>query len=514
MAPQRDRLLGVDLGAGSLKASVIDGGGRLIGEASEPIATRIPHAGWSEQDPEDWVRAFCKAVPAALAAARLEPQGLAGIGLSAGAHIPVLTDADGRVIRPAILWNDQRSIVEAQELREAAGELILRTSLNRANPTWTLAMLKWLQRHEPDNMRRVRRLYIAKDYLRHRLTGDWHSDFSDAIGALMGDVATRNWSAELCRLIGWPIETLPPLAEPAALAGRITAETARAAGLVEGLPVVVGSNDTTVELYGVGAIRPGQGAIKLATAAVLYLATQGPEVHPPVSCYPHIMPGMFYCATGTNSCASAHRWLRDEVFLPEAKAAGADGSRVFAAMDRMAAAVPPGSAGLVFHPYLQGERGPHWDPHLRASFIGLTMQHGRAHFVRALYEGIAFSVRDLLDAARGQGLAFSGFRLIGGGARSALWRQIIADVLGVAIEQPEHGDASFGAALVAGVGVGLFPSFTAAVERSVRIAGRAEPDARRHRFYSELFAIYQETTRRLQPLDHRLHALIETGVPS
>jgi xylulokinase len=514
VAAARDRLIGVDLGAGSLKASVIDGTGRLLGEASEPIATRIPHPGWSEQDPADWYRAFCKAVPAALAAARTEPARLAGLGLSAGAHIPVLVDGTGQVLRPAILWNDQRSIEEARELREAAGELIVRTSLNRANPTWTLAMLKWLGRHEPEVARRTRRLFIAKDYLRHRITGDWHSDFSDAIGALMGDVATRNWSAELCRLIGWPIETLPPLLDPAAIAGKVGAEAARDAGLPEGLPVVTGSNDTTVELYGVGAIKAGQGAIKLATAAVVYLATDGPAVHPPVSCYPHIMPGMFYCATGTNSCASAHRWLRDEFFLPAVAAAGGDGSRAFAEMDRMAASAPPGSDGLLFHPYLQGERGPHWDPHLRASFIGLTMRHGRAHFVRALYEGIAFSVRDLLEAAQAEGLAFSGFRLIGGGARSALWRQIIADMLGVEIEQPENGDASFGAALVAGVGTGVFPSFEAAIERSVRIIGRAEPDARRHRFYSELFAIYREATRALQPLDHRLHALLEKDLPA
>jgi len=514
MATAGDAVLGVDLGAGSLKASVIDGAGRLLGEAAEPIATAIPHPGWSEQDPESWYRAFCKAAPAALAAAGLEPRRLAGLGFSAGAHIPVLLDAENRVVRPAILWNDQRSIEEARELRESAGDLIVRTSLNRANPTWSLAMLKWLKRHEPDAMRRVRRLCIAKDYLRFRVTGDWHSDFSDAIGALMGDVRTRGWSAELCRLIDWPVETLPPLLEPAAIAGGVSAATARATGLPEGLPVVTGSNDTTVELFGVGAIRPGEGAIKLATAAVVYLATQGPAVHPPVSCYPHIMPGMFYCATGTNSCASAHRWLRDEFFLPAVKAAGGDGSRAFAEMDRAAGAIPPGSDGLVFHPYLQGERGPHWDPHLRASFIGLTMRHGRDHFVRALYEGIAFSVRDLLQAAKREGLSFSSFRLIGGGARSALWRQIIADVLGLAVEQPENGDASFGAALVAGVGTGLFPSFAAAVERSVRILGRAEPDPARHRFYGELFEIYEAATKALQPLDHRLHALLAKGAPA
>lgn len=504
-------LLGVDLGAGSLKATVIDERGAAKGEASAPISTSMPRQGWSEQDPEQWFAAFCKAVPAALAAAKLDPAQLLGIAISAGAHIPVLLDAEDRVIRPAILWNDQRSAREAQELREEAEPLVLRTSLNRPNPTWTLAMLKWLGRHEPDAVRRTKRLFIAKDYLRFRVTGDWHSDFSDAIGALMGDVATRGWSPALCRLIGWPEATLPPIADPTAIVGQVTPAAARAAGLVAGIPVVTGSNDTTVELFGVGANRAGQGAIKLATAAVVYLATDGPAVHPPVSCYPHIVPGMFYCATGTNSCASAHRWLRDQFFLPGAAAREAT---LFAEMDRMAAEIPPGADGLIFHPYLQGERGPHWDPLLRASFIGLTMQHGRAHFVRALYEGIAFSVRDLLEAAQREGLSFSGFRLIGGGARSATWRQIIADVLGVEIEQPENGDASFGAALVAGIGVGLFPDHRAAVERCVRIVGRATPDMARHRFYSELFAIYREATGRLQPLDHRLHELLKTGVPA
>lgn len=506
----QDHLLGVDLGAGSLKATVIDGQGVAKGEASAPVATSMPRQGWSEQDPEEWFAAFCDAVPRALAAAGLAPDRLRGIGVSAGAHIPVLLDAEDRVVRPAILWNDQRSAREAQELREEAEALVLCTSLNRPNPTWTLAMLKWLGRHEPEAVRRTKRLFLAKDYLRFRITGDWHSDFSDAIGALMGDVATRDWSPALCRLIGWPEASLPPLADPTAIVGQVTLAAARAAGLAAGTPVVAGSNDTTVELFGVGANRPGQGAIKLATAAVVYLATEGPEVHPPVSCYPHLIPGMFYCATGTNSCASAHRWLRDRFFLPGAEARAAV---LFDEMDRMAAEIPPGADGLIFHPYLQGERGPHWDPLLRASFIGLTMQHDRGHFVRALYEGIAFSVRDLLEAAQRKGLSFSGFRLMGGGARSATWRQIIADVLGVEIEQPENGDASFGAALVAGIGVGMFPDHKTAIERCVRILGRASPDAARHRFYSELFGIYRAATEGLQPLDHRLHALLEAGVP-
>src|SRR5262249_7402464 len=228
------------------------------------------------------------------------------------------------------------------------------------------------------------------------------TDYSDAVGALMADDRTKSWSPALCDLVGWPIEKLPPIVRPTDVVGTVSEVAAKATGLVAGIPVVCGSNDTTVEVFGAGAVEPGMGAIKLATAGVLFLATEGPSVNPPISCYPHIVDGMYYTATGTNSCASAHRWLRDNFFLP---ASGGDGGAAFAEMDRLAAGIAPGSEGLIFHPYLQGERAPYWDPLLRGDFIGMTMRHSRAHFARALYEGIAFSIRDLLEAARALGLS-------------------------------------------------------------------------------------------------------------
>lgn len=504
-------LLGVDLGAGSLKATIVDDDGRVAGEGSQPIETSMPKFGWSEQDPDSWFEALCRAIPQALKGAGIEPGAIAGVGLSAGAHIPVLTDAHGKVLRPAIMWNDQRSAAEARELHEAAGELILARSLNKVNPTWTLAMLKWLGRHEPETVAKVGRLYLAKDYLRSRLTGTWETDYSDVLGALMADDATRDWSPELCRLIDWRADTLPPVVRPEAVVGGVTAAAAAQTGLAEGTPVVCGSNDTTVEFFGVGALRPGMGAVKLATAGVLFLATEGPSVNPPISCYPHILDGLYYTATGTNSCASAHRWLRDRFFLGANGPEEGRGAAAFAEMDRLAAGIPAGSEGLLFHPYLQGERAPYWDPLLRADFLGMTMRHQRGHFARALYEGIAFSIRDLLEAARGLGLEFTTIRLMGGGARSATWRQIIADVTGLEIERPANGDASFGAALVAGVGVGVFEGPRQAVERCVRILDRCQPDPERHRLYSELFALYKEAQAALAPINHKLHALVETG---
>ncbi|HQT64234.1 MAG: xylulokinase [Acidocella sp. 20-57-95] len=487
-------LLGVDLGAGSLKATIINESGTVAGEGSFPVSTAMPRPGFAEQDPAEWWTALCQAVPAALAAAGIAASEIAGVGVSAGAHIPVLLDEAGAVIRPAIMWSDQRSAAQAETLQAQAGEMITRTSLNRVNPTWTLAMLAWLQAHEPDNMARVKRLMLAKDYLRYCLTGTWETDFSDAVGALLADDATKGWSAEICGLIGWDVKTLPPIVKPSHVVGGITAAAAAATGLAAGTKVVCGSNDTTVEFFGVGAITPGIGAVKLATAGVLFLATEGKSVHPPVSCYPHMIEGMYYTATGTNSCASAHRWLRDLMFV--------EGG--FAEMDALAAGVAAGAGGLLFHPYLQGERAPYWDPKLRGDFVGITMAHTRAHFARALYEGIAFSIRDVLQAAQSLGLAYGTIRLMGGGARSATWRQIIADVTGLTVEVMENGDASFGAALVAGIGVGVFASPQAAVAQCVRQVSMCVPDAARHEVYSALFGIYKDTQKALADLSHRL----------
>ena len=491
-------LLGIDLGAGSLKATIISATGQIEGEASHPVSSAVPQFGWSEQDPAEWFAALCAAVPLALAAAGLAGGDITGIGVSAGAHIPVLTDEDGTVLRPAMMWNDQRSAAQAAALHAKAGQKIIDTSLNKVNPTWTLAMLAWLREHEPAVFSRARRLYLAKDYLRYCLTGTWETDFSDAIGALMADNSAKDWSPELVALAGWDPAYLPRIAKPTDVVGTVTAEAASRTGLAAGTPVVCGSNDTTVEFFGVGAVKPGIGAVKLATAGVLFLATDGPSVNPPISCYPHIIEGMFYTATGTNSCASAHRWLRELMF--------AQGG--FEAMDALAAGVKPGADGLLFHPYLQGERAPYWDPLLRADFIGMTISHSQAHFARALYEGIAFSIRDLLEAARALGLEFGTIRLIGGGARSAVWRQIIADVTGLTVERTEAADASFGAALLAGIGTGVFASPRDAVAACVRLADTTMPDAARHAFYSQLFGIYKDAQAALAPLNHRLHALV------
>ena len=372
-------LMGIDLGAGGVKVSVIEADGTTVGEGSAPIATYTPRFGWAEQEPADWWVAACTAIPQAIDDAAVAAEAITAVGLSGGAHIGVLADERGSPLRRALLWSDSRSADEAGELRDKYDARILELSLNRVNPTWLLPQLLWMRRHDPEAVAATRKLFLSKDWLRYQLTGAWHTDYSDVVGALMADSSADEWSAELCDMVGWSTGTLPPVVGPTTVVGRVTAAAAAACGLRAGTAVVCGSNDTTVELFGCGAITPGDGAVKLATAGVAYQVTEGPLVRLPVSCYPHIVDGLYYTATGINTCASAHRWLRDQFFV-------ADG---FDGMDAMAATVTAGSDGLLFHPYLQGERAPHWDPKLRADFIGLTMQHTRAHFARALYEGIA-----------------------------------------------------------------------------------------------------------------------------
>lgn len=496
-------LMGIDIGAGSLKTMVVGSDGRVGGSASAELHTASPQPRFSEQDPQDWWRALCDTVPRALAQAGLAADAIAAVSFSAGAHTPVLEDAQGRVLRPAILWSDQRSGDEARELRERHGDRILQLAGNLPSPTWTLPQLAWLQRHEPAVGPATRRLNVAQGWLRSQLTGSWEMDRTDAVGTMLWDVAADRWSDELCALAGWDPRTLPPIVEPTAVVGRVTPQAAARCGLKAGTPVVCGTSDTSIETFGAGSIRPGDGTVKLATAATVSVVATRPNVHRTLINYPLVVPGLWYTITGTNSCASAHRWLRDRFFLPPGADAAA-GSAAFAEMDRLAAGVAPGAEGLLFHPYLQGERAPHWDPLLRADFVGLTFRHDRGHLVRALYEGIAFSLRDVLEQFRAQHLAPASARLIGGGARSATWRQVIADVLDLPIHVPAVTDASFGAALVAGIGVGVFADAAAAVQACVRSAAGVEPQAAHRGLYDELFGLYRQSQAGLQAVNHAL----------
>ncbi|MFZ1743624.1 MAG: xylulokinase [Pontixanthobacter sp.] len=492
-------LAGIDLGAGSLKVSIIDERGKLLGSGSAPVETLALRPGWSEQEPDDWWTALCIAVPIAIRNSGIPADTIKAVSFSAGAHTCVLVDADDKVVRPAILWNDQRSLAECEILRSQTEFTIEATAGNAITPTWTLPQLYWLKRHQPEALSNVRRLYPAKDYLRSRLTGDWSTDPIDAAGTLMFDQTAGGWSAPICEQIGWPVESLPPIGPSEAVAGHITREAAQASGLPIGIPVVRGSSDTAVEALGSGMLGPETGTIKLATAATLSCFSHAPAEDNALITYPYLLPGSWYLITGTNSCASAHAWLRKTLF-----SCGGKEMASFAEMDHLASEVLPGAEGLFFHPYLNGERTPYWDPKLRADFVGFGFNHGPGHVVRAFYEGVAYALCDCLKVFKTKQISFSSARITGGGSQSAVWRQIVADALEIPIELPVAADASYGAALLAGIGTGMFSDFES-LDGVIEIAARNDPNPANFKTYRQGVETYRHIQRELSPIYRAIH---------
>ena len=492
-------LLGIDLGAGSLKATVIDDTGEVIASATADVETLRPFPGWTEQAADGWATAMRRALGQIMEGG-YDPGQVGGISFTAGAHTAVLMDANGHVLRPAILWSDQRSAAEAAALNTSHSAALLELGHNRAAATWTLCQLAWLKQHEPEVASNVRRVLFAKDWLRSQLTGDFLTDRIDAEGSLMSEAGKDRWSAFLCDLIGWPMDTLPEIRNPVDQAGVVTLEAARIYGLRAGTPVIVGTSDTAAETWGAGAIEPGYGVIKLATAGTVSIMATAPHPCAQLINYGHVVPDHNYLIAGTNSCASAHRWLRNLLISPEAVTAD------FTRLDLEAAIVAPGSDGLIFHPYLEGERSPYWDPKLRADYLGLTMRHGRGHMVRALYEGVAFALKDCSLGFNEVGHQFSAVSLIGGGTKSRLWSQIVADVMGVTVRLPESGDASFAAAMIAGIGIGVFADEKEAVRRCVRFSGELQPNPAAMKIYDRAFQRYRRTKVLLTEIYHEISA--------
>jgi len=483
-------LLGIDVGTSGCKITVIDQQGRVVDEGFGEYETLHPHPGHSEQNPEDWYCVVCELLRAMFARGKCKAENIAALSLDGSTHNAVLADAKFTPLRPAIMWTDQRSTAQATRLEEQAGKLIFETTYQRPSPTWTLPQVLWIKEHEPDLLDRTVHVLFTKDYVRYRLTGTWETDHIEAQGSLFYDMDRRAWSEELCELAGLPVACLPPLVNPTDVVGTVSSTAAKETGLKEGTPVVAGCSDSAVEDYAAGAIEPGQMILKLATAGNVNVMTGEPHPHPKTLTYSHVIPGMWYTVVATNTAASAERWFRDLFCGEEVALAKKQDKSVYALMHELAADIPPGADGLFFHPYLLGERAPYWDPNLRGSFVGATMRHGKAHFIRALLEGVAYSLRDCFRTIEDMALSVGEIRLIGGGAKSTLWSQIISDIFARPVVRPAGCDASFGAALLAGVGVKLFANEAEAVRQCTRTRDVIEPNAETAETYAKLFPLY------------------------
>ncbi|MBM1691503.1 FGGY family carbohydrate kinase [Sulfitobacter geojensis] len=488
--------LGIDLGLGSLKVSLVDSDGLLVGQASSVVVTDNREPGYAEQNPADWERAMAVALKSL--GSRADLTQVTAISFTAGTHSSVLLGRDDEVLRPVIMWSDQRANAEAEDLNRRLEDRLMAIGHNRAAPTWSISPLFWLRRNEPDVVERVRTVLFPKDWLRMQLTGDRFTDRIDAQGTLMLDVDRLQWSQELCDAIGWKLDTLPEIRNPTDLAGHVLPQAATRYGLHAGTPVYVGTCDTAAEVWSAGAIRPGDTVVKLASAGVVNVVCAKPTKLPDVPSKGFVMPGQFYALGAINSCATAHKWVAD-LLLGRA----ADGD-AFNELDALAKGIAPGSEGLLFHPYLVGERAPYWDSGLRASFVGLNITHGRGHVMRALYEGVAFALRDAARPMRDSGLRIELAALIGGGSKSDLWAQVIADVLNIPLRRPVHGDASYGAALIAAVGAGAFESEGQAIETCVAFGPDILPDPKRAAVYDVLFERYRRVKDLLTDINHEI----------
>ena len=509
-------LLGIDFGTGGCKVTAIGVDGSFAGEASVEYPTYHDHPGWSEQEPADWWRALGEAL-AKLAQKGVDLADVAALALDGSTHNAVLLDEAWRPVRRTIMWTDQRATAECEALRNGGtgsggagsggarplGERIFATCYQMPAPTWTLPQLMWLKAHEPEALARTAHVLFVKDYVRYLLTGEAATDRIEAQGTLFFNMARQDWDAPLVELAGLRPASLPRIIAPTALAGRVTAEAAAATGLPAGTPVVCGTSDSAVEDYGAGAVEPGDLIIKLATAGNVNSMTAEPHPHPKTLTYGHVIPGMWYSVSATNAAALCMRWLRDTFYAPAEVLQGAASSpprSIFSLIDAEASASPVGAGGVMFHPYLQGERCPYWDADLRASFTGVSISSTRGDFARALMEGVAFSLRDCYRTLEEMGLPVKRIFLIGGGARSAVWSEIVANVFNRAVAVPKPGDASFGAALLAGVGCGLFKDERDAVARCLHIDRTIEPDPVAAAEYARLFKRYRAVHDALAPI--------------
>jgi xylulokinase len=500
-----DYLLGVDVGSSDCKVTLIDAQGRVVASSAQPYPTHYPRLGWAEQDPQDWYDAACHAIRSALTAGNIRPESVAALSIDGPAHNVALLDAAGRIIRPTLHWSDLRSTPQSERLARTHGDRIFELSCCQVSPTWTLAQLLWLKENELEHWARLRRILVTKDYVRYRFTGQYQTDVYDAIGTQLYAAQTAEWSDELCDLIGFNPDWLPPVSPATSISGPLLAEAAQDAGLCAGIPVAVGSGDSVVEALGIGAVQPGQGIVKLGTAANVNLVTARPLPSRQSITYRHVVEPHWFSITATNAGASTMRWFRDTFCRLEVQQA--QGSSVYALIDQLAAGAAAGSEGLLFHPYLMGERTPHWDPHLRGSFSGLRAGHGIQHFARAILEGVAFSIRDCLHAVQQLGQPVEQVFLIGGGAKSRLWRQVICDVLGQPLVKPEIEDAALGAAVLAGQAIGMIRDWTG-VSGEVTL----QPNPETRVLYDQLFDLYREFAQDLIAHSHRLaHIMDDTG---
>lgn len=479
--------MGIDVSTTGSKALLIDSSGSVVAAASSPHTLSTPRPLWSEQDPHEWWLATVNSIRTVLGKTGIAPDAITAVGLTGQMHGLVLLNDSGNVLRPAILWNDQRTQTQCDEIHARIGrERFIQLSGNLALTGFTAPKILWVAQNEPEIYARSRHVLLPKDYIRYRLTGEFAMDKADGSGTVLFDLQKRGWSEEILSALDIPGEWMPPTFEGPEFTGAVSTSAAAETGLAAGTRVAAGGGDQAAQAVGVGAVEPGIIGLTVGTSGVVFAATPTAMVEPEglLHAFCHAVPGMWHLMGVMLSAAGSLQWYRDTL-APDLS---------FDALLKEAETVPAGSEGLLFLPYLSGERTPYPDPQARGAFIGLTIRHTRGHMTRAVLEGVAFGLKDGLKLIQNAGLErITQVRASGGGTKGALWRQILASVLESKLVTVNTAEgAAFGAALLAGVGAGVWPDVRSACRETIKITGQTLPDAKDAKRYQQTYSLYRE----------------------
>jgi xylulokinase len=506
--------LGIDVGTSGTKTLAIRENGRILASTTVEYPLSSPKPGWSEQNPDHWWKATVKSVQSVLKQGKIKAADVKGIGLSGQMHGSVFLDHDHKVIRPALLWNDQRTAAECEEIERLAGgrRKLIQMVANPALTGFTAPKILWLRNNEPQNYDRMTQVLLPKDYIRYRLTGEFATEVSDASGTLLLDVKRRRWSKTLLASLDISPNLLPPVYESDEVSGMLTTRIAKRLGLNSSTPVVGGGGDQAAGAVGNGIVKRGVISATLGTSGVVFAHSDEVQIDPEgrVHTFCHAVRDKWHVMGVVLSAGGSLQWYRNQ--LAEAEVAAAKRKKVdpYELITAQAAKAPPGSEGLYFLPYLTGERTPHADPHARGAWIGLSLRHGRPHLIRSTMEGATYAMRDCLEIIRGMDIPVREIRVSGGGARSKFWRQMQADIYGrkVVTINAEEGPA-FGVALLAAAGTGAYKDVVEACTKTIRVVKSTATNAKNRKRYDQTYPIYGRLYRSLKEDFHSIADLVE-----
>ncbi len=489
-------LIGIDVGTTGVKSILISEKGELKAESTHSYPLHSPKPSWYEQNPDDWWKATVLSIKQMIHEASIDTSEVAGIGLSGQYHGLVILDKNHRVLRPSILWNDQRTAAQSDYIIDKVGtENLLRICATNGAPYFTACKLQWVRDNEPDIFERVYKMMLPKDYIRFKLTGEFVTDVTDASGTLFLDIKKRQWSKEMQTILDVDKSILPELVESSQVSGTISKGAALETALKPGTPVAGGAGDQASAAVGIGIVDEGIVSYSIGTSGVIYAATDGLKIdeNGRINTFCHSVPGKWCVLACINSAAGSYQWYQDKLALWEKSMAEESGKKIYEILEEEAMQAPLGSDKLIFLPYIAGERHPHTDTNARGVFFGLHAGHGKAHIVRSILEGVAFSFRDCLEVIKENGIKINEIRATGGGARSPLWMDILVNVNGepIVMMDADAGGAAFGAAILGGVGANVYPNVKIACAELVKTGNRLIPDKNKSKRYNEFFSLFR-----------------------